>query len=524
MIEKAAGHARDWRWPLRALSNFVFTRGFVVGLALVAEAGFFWWLTTRSFNLTLNFYLVSVLFSLVMVVRLVSSRTHPSYQLAWAIFMLALPPTGALVYLLRCLMDLLPARRNRRLEQEKILVRYLQQNPKTWQAVQKLPSRARAVMFYLSKMENFPVYQQTQTEFLPLGEVFFERLKEKLRTAKKFIFLEYYIISDGVMWSEILDILHQKVVEGVEVRVMYDDVGSLFTLPTNYVQTLAQYGIKARVLNRFRPWLLFQMNNRDHRKIAVIDGQTGFVSGVNLADEYINVTHQHGHWKDTGVCLTGVAVDTLTVLFLQFWHQFDKTEHDWSEYLPVHPDKVDNDGLIVPFADDPHDHETVAKNVYLDLINRARRQIFLTTPYLVPDNELITALTLAAKNGVEVNLITPGIGDHFFVQMLTESFYYQLMEAGVRIFEYTPGFIHSKTLCVDGELAVVGTINLDFRSLYLLYECGVLAYGAQMCQQLAADVAATVKVSRQVQIRDVSEIHWVTRVMRSLLRLVAPLF
>ena len=325
------------------------------------------------------------------------------------------------------------------------------------------------------------------------------------------------------MWQEILEILRAKVAAGVEVRVMYDDVGCLFSLPTNYPRQLQAMGIKTIVNNRFRPLIAFQMNNRDHRKIAVIDGKIGYTGGLNLADEYINLINRYGHWKDAAIRLEGTAVSTLTMTFLQLWNLARIVDLDFSQYLCRTQDKAKNDGLVIPYADDPTTHENMGKNVYLNMINKAHESICITTPYLVPDDDLITCLTLAAKSGVKVRLIIPTVGDHWYVHVLSQACCLPLLEAGCQVYEYSPGFMHSKTMLVDGEQAVIGSVNLDYRSLYMLYESSVYVYHSHAVEQLHTDFMQTLKKCRRVELSDIKETHWTAKIIRSFLRLIAPL-
>ena len=308
----------------------------------------------------------------------------------------------------------------------------------------------------------------------------FPVLVKELEQAEHYIYIEYFIINDGVMWRTILDILEQKVAQGVDVRLIYDGFGCLTTLPYKYDKFLREKGIQCKVFNPFRPVLNIIQNNRDHRKICVIDGKTGFTGGINLADEYINQKERFGHWKDTAVMLKGDAVWSMTMMFLHMWNVVNgiQTPIDYAAHSPhaYHPEEFEGSGFVQPFTDTPLDGETLGENVYLNIINRAKRYVYICTPYLIIDNEMMTALCLAAKSGVDVRIMTPGVPDKKMVFLLTQSYYAQLIEAGVKIYEYQPGFLHAKSFVCDDEIAVVGTINLDYRSLYLHFEDGVWIY------------------------------------------------
>jgi len=516
---------RNWRVLARTFFSFVFTRGFVVWLLLLIEIALVILLINNFFAAnTLIVYALSLVFSVGAVIYLCSQSLNASFKLAWAIFILVASPVGGIIYFLYEVGGIFNRRQAGRLEMSKLLSLYLRQNSQIMREVRRLPPGPRQQMQYLSEYENFPVYNHTRTQYYPLGEKFFTAFKKDLESAQKFIFLEYYIVTPGLMWNQILEILQRKAREGVEVRVMYDDFGSLFSLPTNYGRQLAKLGIKTRINNRFRPLIAFQMNNRDHRKIAVIDGRVGYTGGLNLADEYINAINRYGHWKDTAVRLEGVGVNSLTVIFMQQWHADKKSSDVQVEPYLVRPEQtLENDGLVVPFSCEPWAASHVGKNVYLNLINKAEHYIYATTPYLVPDDELMTALRQAARNGVDVRLVIPNNGDHWYVHTLSQAFCLPLIEAGVQVYEYTPGFMHSKTMLVDGQQAVIGSINLDFRSLYMLYESAVYVYGSQAAWQLEQDFLETCKECRHVELADVKEVKITTRLIRSLLRLFAPL-
>jgi cardiolipin synthase len=353
----------------------------------------------------------------------------------------------------------------------------------------------------------------------------FECLLEELKKAERYIFLEYFIIEQGTMWSAILDILIEKAQQGVDVRVIYDDVGCLLKLPYGYDRHLESLGIKCRVFNPFRPVLSVRLNNRDHRKIAVIDGHTAITGGINLADEYINEVARFGHWKDTSILIQGEAVWNLVVMFLTLWDWLCGIKEDYEEFkpLPEYAEQFTSDGYVQPFADSPLDDESVSQSVFLNMIGGAKRYVYINTPYLILDFEMTTALCLAAKRGVDVRIVTPRIGDRWFVHAVTRSNYEVLIEAGVRIYEYTPGFMHAKTFVVDDQFAVVGTINLDYRSLYLHFECGAWLFKTKSVLEIKEDYLQTLAVSQLITLEECHNVKWYKKLARSLLRLFAPL-
>lgn len=326
------------------------------------------------------------------------------------------------------------------------------------------------------------------------------------------------------MWNSILEVLERKAAQGVDVRVIYDDFGCLKTLPTGYEKTLRQKGIKCYVFNPFTPMLLIRMNNRDHRKIAIIDGHTAFCGGINLADEYINAYEKHGHWKDASIMLHGDAVYSFTIMFLKAWQFCSKKSEDYEKFLPTLHSKrpFETDGFVAPYGDNPTDNEPVGENVYLNAISRAKKSVWFKTPYLIIGNELLTALKNAAKSGVDVRIMTPHIADKWYVHNVTQTYYETLISSGVKIYEYTPGFIHSKVMICDGEIATVGTINLDFRSLYHHFECGVWMYKNSAINDIIEDYEKTLEKCERITLEK-TKVSLFKRLLRVFLRLFAPL-
>ena len=311
----------------------------------------------------------------------------------------------------------------------------------------------------------------------------------------------------------------------MEVRLIYDDFGCVTTLPYQYYKSLQQMGIKCAAFNQFRPVLNVILNNRDHRKIAVIDGHTAFTGGINLADEYINRKERFGHWKDSGICLHGEAVWSFTVMFLQMWSTITGMECDFESYRPeiYHEEAFKKDGFVQPYGDSPLDGETVGEHVYLNIISQAKKYLYIFTPYLIPDNETLTALCMAAKRGVDVRIVTPGIPDKKIVYILTQANYEILLESGVQIYQYTPGFIHSKSFVCDDEVATVGTINMDYRSMYLHFECGVWMYGSSAVAQVKEDALITFEQCEQINMDYCRKKNFAVRALRGALKFLAPL-
>ena len=375
----------------------------------------------------------------------------------------------------------------------------------------------------LSMDHNADVYDGTASQYFPLGEEMFEAMLDDLRSAKKVIFLEFYIIDPGVMWNRILEILVDKVQQGVEVKLLYDDIGCMATLSGDYTKRLRKMGIDAHKFNKVIPRMTVAYNNRDHRKILVVDGQVGYTGGINLADEYINHIVRFGHWKDGGVRLEGRAVKALTRLFLMNWYINRGEITDFDRYH-FDSQRVEGKGLYIPYGSGPKPiyKEQVGKAVYQNIINQAIDYVYITTPYLIIDYDLTEDIKNAAMRGVDVRIVTPFIPDKKLIQIVTRGAYPDLLEAGVKIYEYTPGFIHSKNVISDDELAVVGTINFDYRSLVHHYENAVLMYQTESIADIKQDFEDLFDVSKEISLETLQN-SWYQRLLKEIMQLFAPL-
>ncbi len=375
----------------------------------------------------------------------------------------------------------------------------------------------------LSMDHNADLYNGTSSTFFPLGDQMFKQLLEDLRSAKKFIFMEFYIIDEGLMWDSILEILIEKVKEGVEVKLLYDDIGCMATLAGNYTKRLRKLGIDAHKFNKVIPRLTVAYNNRDHRKILVIDGQIGYTGGINLADEYINQIERFGHWKDSAVRIEGRAVKALTRLFLMTWYINQGEIEDFDKYH-MENRAVDGEGLYIPFGSGPKPiyKSQVGKAVYQNMINQATDYVYITTPYLIIDYDLTEDIRNAALRGVDVRIVTPFIPDKKLIQIVTRGAYPDLMEAGVKIYEYLPGFVHSKQVLVDDEIAVVGTINFDYRSLVHHYENAIWMYETPEIPKIRADFDNIFAVSREIKLETFS-VTWYQHLVKEIMQLFAPM-
>ena len=375
----------------------------------------------------------------------------------------------------------------------------------------------------ITQNQKYPLYAEDCTEYFKSGEEAFGSILKDLRSAEKFIFMEYFIIDDGEMWREIVKILLEKAKAGVEVRLLYDGMGSQFTLPFRYKKKLTDQGVKCLVFNPFRPMLSTIQNNRDHRKILVIDGNVAFNGGVNIADEYINRKERFGHWKDTAVMLKGDGVWNFTMMFLQMWEVISGDKTEYNMYRPTVKNVVNN-GYVIPYGDSPLDDENVGELVYMDMINNAKDYIYISTPYLIPDNEMLTVLGYAAKSGIDVRIITPEIPDKWYVSVITRSFYRDLETLGVKVYEYKGGFNHAKMFLSDDKSAVVGTINLDYRSLYLHFECATYMYKTSCIKDIKADFDDMFENRcHRITHDDINNRSFWSRFMSVILRTIAPL-
>lgn len=503
--------------------NLIGHRVFLVPLIMILQFALILLMIIKFNNYFIHFYIICSILSIMMVLYIVSSRANPGYKIAWIIPIMGLPIFGLLLYLLFGGNQLSKKQKSKL---KKIYFKQLKYKDTYNSAMNELRYESLPAYNQAQYIENYSLSnlcKHTKTTYLSSGKVYFEKLLPALKKAKKFIFLEYFIIAKGNMWESILEILKKKVSEGVEVRLIYDDFGCITTLPNHYDKELEKLGIKVAVFNRFVPNLKSKFNNRDHRKIAIIDGNTSFTGGINLADEYIGEKIRFGKWKDNGIMLEGEAVWNFTVMFLSMWDFIKEEDEDYNKYLTKDVLETSSDGYAIPYSDSPWDSEAIGESVYLNLINKANKYLYITTPYLVIDNEMITALTLASKRGVDVRIITPGIPDKKIVNEVTKAYYDQLLESGIKIYEYTKGFIHAKTFVVDDEYAVVGTVNLDYRSLYLHFECGVWLYGCQAIYTIKKDILNTLKESKQIKLKNLGKLNWFNTLKRQVLKVLAPL-
>ena len=476
-----------------------------------------------------QFYIINQMggiVALIILFYILNSQQNTSFKLTWIILILTLPVLGVAFYLFTrvqpCTKYVSGLVDNAIRRQEP----YLAQNEDVLDELQNISKKNAGLARYIHDSGHYPAYRDTQVKYLPTGEEKYKELLIQLERARKFIFMEYFIVEEGVMWNSILEILERKVKEGVEVRFLYDGTNSLSLLPPTYPKTLEKKGIRCKVFAPMMPFLSTHQNNRDHRKIVVIDGHTAFTGGVNLADEYINEVERFGHWKDTAVMVKGPAVNSFTLMFLQNWDAAAKKPTNPALYMcSDFPQEqgLASDGFVIPYGDSPFDNENVGERVYMDILYNAKKYVHIMTPYLILDEGMEEALIYAVKRGVEVVIMMPHIPDKEYAYLLARTHYKYLISNGVKIYEYTPGFVHAKVFTSDDEKAVVGTINMDFRSLYLHFEDAVFMYRHSEIANVEKDFQRTLEKCHQITLADCNSYSTAKRLLGAVLRLVAPL-
>lgn len=461
--------------------------------------------------------------SLVVVLHIISRRDKEAYKLTWVFFILIFPVFGGITYLIfRC-----ETRSKKLLQRMASAKKQVSDVSTTASAVyskvtEEAPSHARQIE-YLQKFSGYPIYENTKTDYFSPGEHYWESLLPDLEKAEKYIFIESFIIQDGEMWGSILEILKRKAAEGLDIRIIYDDMGCFLRLPKHFVKDMGKLGIRCVTFNQFIPVFTAIQNYRDHRKIIAIDGKVAYTGGLNISDEYINKTAPLGHWKDAGIRLEGDAAWGLTLIFLEMWILMGHKEDDLKKYEPLQKAQIsDSNGFVQPFADAPFDDENVSEHVYMQMIGKARDYVYITSPYLIIDNSMVSALCTAAKSGVDIRIMTPFRWDKRTVHFMTRSYYRELIKAGIKIYEYNPGFVHAKTFVSDDEIATVGSANMDFRSLYLQFECGVFLYKTKSVEALRDDFLATIPLCKEIRAED-CKANAIVRFFQDLFRLIAPL-
>lgn len=491
-------------------------RGIIIAIGILLQVLLTILIYLYLINKIVVIHVVYNIIGIILILYLIKNSKNYSFTLPWIVILLLFPLIGTLLYITlgRNKFRSKTLKRTRAHESENKF--YLKQDEKI-----KELYKDNGRLKYITDYTKYPATINNKVDYYPLGEIAFKEMLKELKKAKKFIFFEYFIVSHGKMWDSILKILKQKADEGVDVRVIYDDLGCMASLPKNYPKTLEKIGIKCIAFNRLRAFKGVIMNNRDHRKILVIDGKVAFSGGINIADEYININSKYGHWKDNAIKISGDAVWNYTVMFLSIWNSYREEDEDYTKFKAEIKNNVNN-GFVAPYGETPLDSDVVGENIYLNIINQANKYVYIFTPYLIIDTDMINSLILAAKRGVDVRIVIPGIPDKKIVYLVSESYVEPLVQGGVKIYRYTPGFVHSKVFVSDDHIATVGTINMDYRSLYLHFECGCYMEDVDVIKDIKEDLTSTLDKSKEIT-KEEARPKLIKSFFQALLRLVAPL-
>ncbi len=511
---------------LYKMLRFIFSRRFIITILALIQIWIVYLFLSDYVILDPTFYYGLVVLSVISIIYIVErDNLNPSYKILWILFMIIFPGTGAILYILwgnrrlsksqQDTLELINKNNEKLLSHDKVILQKIKEKDIN------LEKQAR----YLTNIAKGMLFENTDVRYYKMGEDFFEDFLEDLKNANKSIFMQYFIIDEGYMWDKILEILTEKAKAGVDVRILYDGFGSLLTLPDGYDEKLKKLGIKTEIFSpikfsfRIRNYLI--LNHRDHRKLTIIDNNISYGGGLNIADEYINKITKFGVWKDTAFRLEGEATFGMTNIFLQSWEFVTKEEIDYSKFYPTAQNN--SDGIVQPYHDTPLDTYNVCENAYLNVINGANDYVYIATPYLIIDNEMVTALTLASQSGVDVRIVVPGIPDKWYAYYITQSYYKILVEHGVKIYEYTPGFLHAKMYVCDDKQAIVGSANMDYRSLYLHYENCASFYGGKIVGEVKEDFNEMFEVSSLVTIEKINSTPPLKRLYQLVFKILSPL-
>ena len=509
---------------MRKICRVLFSRYMFCALAILLEIALLFTLFVDLAKYSLSFIATWLVLSILAVLRIVNQNTNPEFRLTWIVVVMCVPYIGIFLYFT------LSRRKLSRKDSEIMRVvmhrpGMMGESPVSLVAFSgRYPTYGGQVLSVIHDDPLARLCSATRSDYYTMGADMYCDMLRDIKAAESFIFLEYFIIEKGVMWDEILAVLREKVKCGVDVRVIYDDIGCMSTLPSHYDRTLQRYGIKCCRFASVTPRVTIANNNRDHRKILVVDGKISYTGGINIADEYIGERVRFGVWKDGGIRLEGEAVTVFTRMFLTAWELTTREHEDISRYLEVCHSVPSDGGYYLPFGTGPAPvySEHGGKNALLNMINGSTRYLYITTPYLIIDFDLTEALQCAARRGVDVRIITPGVPDKKIVNIMTKSSYYDLITAGVRIFEYTPGFLHMKSVVTDDGCAFVSTVNFDYRSLIHHFEDGVLIFGTDPVVKVRDGFLETLAQSREIDARG-ARLRFSDKIIKSCVRLFAPL-
>lgn len=507
----------------RSIKRLIYGRTIIIMLAVLIQIFLLvitvWKLKNYSYVMYGAFSFISVL----VTIHLFNDRGTPDLKLVWLLPIAIFPVFGGIFYVF---VETQPGtrllqKRLKEIDGERFKLKKQDKDVKA--SLKEDSNHVTQFAEYMYNYNNSPVYGNSQVQYYELGDTLIPAMLEEIEKAEKFIFLEFFIVEEGKVWDSVLEVLKKKAKSGVEVRFMYDGMCSLALLPTYYPQIMADYGIKCKVFSQIHPFFSSHYNNRDHRKILVVDGRVAFTGGNNLADEYINEKMRFGHWKDIGVKVEGDAVNRFTQMFLEMWNVTEKSTENFEIYETPREYYKEADGYLIPYSVSPFVIEHIGKRIYLDILNTAARYVHIITPYLIIDYETITAITYAAKRGIDVKIVMPHIPDKHYAFMTAKTYYNELIEAGVEVYEYLPGFTHAKLFLSDDSKAVVGTVNMDFRSFFHHFECGVFIYNNSQIEIMEQDFEKTVEKSVRMIKEDYKKLKFIERFEGKLLRMIAPL-
>lgn len=505
------------------LFKILFGRGTFIIISIILQLALLGLFLFEFQGAYIYFGISMTILSFLVLIKIINKNYNPSNILPWIVLVVGLPIVGGMLY---CLFG-----ENRWGKRQKKKIKKLTDKTVEFYKQEEISlleddnyTHCKDHNNYIMKTTGCPCFTNTKTKYFPNGESFLEGLLDDLKQAKNFIFMEYFIIDKGEMWDRIEKVLIEKAKEGVEVCILYDDVGTIYRLPNNFDKKLKKYGIKAYKFNKFLPVVSVFHNNRDHRKITVVDGKVGYTGGINIADEYINVIKPFGYWKDTAVRLEGDGVKNLTVLFLHMLDVTTKEDIDYLKYLNSEKSAIQEEGVVQPFGTGPKPfyEKQVGENIYINLINQAKKYVYITTPYVICDYFLINTIINAVDRGVDVRIVIPNIPDRKIIYWLTQSNCKELLKAGAKIYKYTPGFIHAKSILCDDESSIIGTINFDYRSLLHHFEDGVFMYKTSAINELKDDFERNFEESELMTEKDV-RFGFFKRVFVSLIRIFSPM-
>lgn len=497
-------------------TRLIFSRFTIFVLLMVIQIFILYNMYGLFYKFIKYYYILNILLIMMVILWLINSKLDPTFKITWLSLIVIFPIFGVtiLIYNESELGHIILKRK---------ILKVLEKTKKILPQKKYNFEKYNPIANYLNDHLTYQSYKAHNLKYYKSGESFFVDLLKHLKEAKEYIFLEYFIIEEGLMWGNILEILLEKANQGLDIRVIYDGTCELSKLSLDYKEKLNKLNIKCRVFSKLRPFVSTYYNYRDHRKICVIDGKVAFTGGVNLADEYINYVNKYGYFKDSALKIEGEAVNSFLLMFLQLWN-LDELDFEYNDYFKKFDENIENNGYIIPYSDFPLDDEKVGKNVYLDIINRANKYVYIMTPYLILDNELENALKIASKKGVDIRIVVPKIPDHLIASYIAKTHYLSLIDSNVSIYEYTKGFIHSKVFLSDDIVSVVGTINMDYRSLYHNLECGAFMYNVNINEDIKADFDECFLTSSILNKDYVIKEYKYKIILGKLFKIFAPLF